>query len=255
MKNTVNVEKVNLTNRRSFLKLSGLAIAGTGLVMAGCSSDDDSGNPTPTPTPNQNPGVVNGVFDFGGGDVGILTYAYALEQLEANFYTRIVNHNSFGSMWNSDEQNMLEEIYSHEVVHREVLRQLITTAVNNNTSMVLPTLEFNYGDLNFGNRSNVLQVAQTLEDTGVAAYTGAGKFISDVNNLVLAGKIVSVEGRHASVIRSMIDPTGGYFAGPDVVEPTTGKNEIMLPSQVITMLDQANYITTPFTANHLINLQ
>lgn len=248
MKNTVNVEKVALTNRRSFLKLSGLAIAGTGLMIAGCNNDDDSGNNNPTPA---NPGMVNGVFDFGGGDIGILTYAYALEQLEANFYTQVVNHNSFGTTWNTDEQAMLEEIYSHEVVHREVLRQLITTAVNNNQSMILPTLNFNYGNLNFGNRTQILETARTLEDTGVAAYTGAGRYISNVNNLVLAGKIVSVEGRHASVIRSMINPDDGYFSAPDVVEPATGKNEIMLPSQVVDMLDQANYITTPFTANNL----
>jgi hypothetical protein len=148
MKNTVNVEKATLTNRRSFLKLSGLAIAGTGLLMAGC-SDDDENNNNPAPA---NPGMVNGVFDFGGGDAGILTYAYALEQLEANFYTQVVNHNSFGTTWNTDERAMLEEIYSHEVIHREVLKRLLTTAVNNNQSMVLPTLNFNYGSLNLGNR-------------------------------------------------------------------------------------------------------
>ena len=59
--------------------------------------------------------------------------------------------------------------------------------------MVLPALNFNYGTLNFASRDQVLQMAMTLEDTGVAAYTGAGKYIEDVNNLVLAGKIVSVE--------------------------------------------------------------
>jgi len=146
---------------------------------------------------------------------------------------------------------MLEEIYSHEVVHREVLRQLIGTAVNNNQSMILPALNFNYGSLNFGNRAQVLETARTLEDTGVAAYTGAGRYIENVNNLILAGKIVSVEGRHASVIRSMINPNDAYFTAPDVVEPATGKNEIMLPSQVIDMLDEANFITTQFSATHL----
>jgi len=63
MKNTVNVEKVSLNSRRSFLKLSGLAIAGTGLLMAGCSDDDDSGSNNNNQ--NHNPGLVNGVFDFG----------------------------------------------------------------------------------------------------------------------------------------------------------------------------------------------
>jgi hypothetical protein len=251
MKNKVEVKKVSLTNRRNFLKLSGLAVAGTGLLLAGCSDDDDGGNNNNNNNQQHNPGMINGAFDFGSGDIGILTYAYALEQLEADFYTRVVNNGSFGSTWNSDEQAMLAEIYSHEVVHRETLRQLVTTAVNNNQSMILPTLQFNWADVSFGNRNTVLQTAQMLEDTGVAAYTGAGRYLDNVNNLVLAGKIVSVEGRHASVIRSMINPNNGYFAGPDVVEPATGKNEAMKPSEVVSMLDSANYITTQFSANYL----
>ena len=32
------------------------------------------------------------VFDLGQGDVGVLNYAYALEQLEADFYTKVVNN-------------------------------------------------------------------------------------------------------------------------------------------------------------------
>lgn len=248
MKNTVKVEqeRQGAHSRRSFLKLSGLALAGTGLIMAGCSDDDSAPN-----NGVHNPGLVNGVFDFGSGDIGILTYAYALEQLEADFYTRVVNNNAFGSTWNADEQNVFADLYSHEVVHREVLRQLITTAVNNNSNMVLPALNFNYGTLNFASRDQVLQMAMTLEDTGVAAYTGAGKYIEDVNNLVLAGKIVSVESRHASVIRSMINPNNAFFTATDVVDPASGKNEVMLPSQVVAMLDEQNLITTPFSANNL----
>lgn len=134
------------------------------MIMAGCSDDDSAPN-----NGVHNPGLVNGVFDFGSGDIGILTYAYALEQLEADFYTRVVNNNAFGSTWNADEQNVFADLYSHEVVHREVLRQLITTAVNNNSNMVLPALNFNYGTLNFASRDQVLQMAMTLEDTGVAA--------------------------------------------------------------------------------------
>ena len=97
----VKVEEVNsnLTSRRSFLRISGLAVAGTGLVLAGCSDDDDGG----MPQDNQLPGVRNGVFDLGGGDFGILTYAYALEQLEADFYTRVVNGNNFGNVFSSED--------------------------------------------------------------------------------------------------------------------------------------------------------
>jgi len=197
------------------------------------------------------PGIRNGVFDFGGGDNGILTYAYALEQLEADFYTRVVNGNTFGSIFNTDEQAVLADLYNHEVIHREVLKQAINTAVNNNQQQVLPNLNFDYGALNFGNRNQVLDIARKLEDTGVAAYNGAGKYLENATNLVLTGKIVSVESRHASVIRSLINPDDAFFAANDVVEPSTGKNMAKEPSQVLSEIEDMGYIQTAFTANYL----
>lgn len=69
MKNTVKIHEVNasLTNRRNFLKISGLTMVGTSLLIAGCSDDDNNG---PTPS-NSLPGVRNGKFDLGGGDFGV----------------------------------------------------------------------------------------------------------------------------------------------------------------------------------------
>ena len=43
MENRVKINEVNpsFTNRRSFLKISGLTLVGTSLLMAGCNNDDD----------------------------------------------------------------------------------------------------------------------------------------------------------------------------------------------------------------------
>ena len=108
MKNVVTVKEqlTSGTNRRSFLKISGLTLAATGLILTGCNDDDDRGT---TPGSNQLPGIRNGVFDLGGGDFGVLTYAYALEQLEADFYTKVVNGDQFGSIFNSEEQQVLSD--------------------------------------------------------------------------------------------------------------------------------------------------
>lgn len=224
-------------NRRRFLKMSGLAIAGSGLLLS-CSDDDDF---TPEP-PNGD------VFDLGKGDLGVLNYAYALEQLEAEFYTRVVN----GSYWSGaseEEKTILEDIYNHEVNHREFFRAAITAAA---PDKILPDLDFKL-DMDFSSRSDVLSTSQLLEDTGVKAYNGAGKLIKDAGYLVIAGKIVSVEARHASAIRSILgndkESMEGYamFAGDDAVDPETGLDGAASPADIISAA--GGFIKTPFTYN------
>lgn len=247
MKNKVEVKEVksNFKDRRSFLKISGLALAGTGLLLTGCSDDDNNNNNSNSD--DMRPGVRDGKFDLGGGDLGILTYAYALEQLEADFYTRVVNSNSFGSTFNSDERTVLEDLYKHEVIHREFFRAAISGAVTNQEQL-LPDLQFSYGNLNFNDRTTVLNTAMKLEDTGVAAYNGAGKYIETPDYLVLAGKIVSVEARHASVIRSLISPDNAFFSEP---VGANGLDQAKLPSTIISEVASLNFIQTPFTAQFL----
>ena len=229
-------------NRRRFLRLSGMGLAGAGLLMA-CNNDDDM---TMGPDP-MNPG--DGIFDLGSGDLGVLNYAYALEQLEADFYTKVVN--SFYANISDVERTVLTDLYNHEVNHRDFFKAAITAAVGTNTELVLPTLEFDYGNLDFSNRDQVLGTAKILEDTGVAAYNGAGKLIQNADYLLLAGKIVSVEARHASAIRTLINPGSADFAGDDIVNTMNGLDAAMDPSAILAAVGATGFITTQFTANNL----
>lgn len=248
MKNAVKIEGVNpsFTNRRSFLKLSGLTLVGTSLLLAGCSDDE---NETESLRRGHFPGPKKGVFDLGGNDLGVLTYAYALEQLEADFYTRVVNSSGFTTNFTAEDQLVLTDLYYHEVIHREFFQAALTAALPNPDRQLLPDLEFNYGSLNFSDRTQVLATAKALEDTGVAAYNGAGRLLTNPEYLVLAGKIVSVEARHASAIRSLINPNSKDFAGDDVVDPNTGLDVVKNPSEVLAIAD--GFITTPFSALYL----
>lgn len=250
MKNKIKVHDVNpiKNDRRRFLKLSGAALVGSGLLfMTGCSDDDDGPNPPPDPD----------VFDLGPGNLGILNYAYALEQLEAAFYTEVINGSYYASAPQNEKQIMLD-VYNHEVIHREFFKTAINAAVE--PSLVLPDLEFDFSSIDFGSRENVLAISVALEDTGVSAYNGAGKLI-DVSDsagqtyLLLAGKIVSVEARHASAFRNLVNPGSTDFAGDDVLVNLEGSgvayDKATPPAAVLQAVIDLGYIVTPFTANNL----
>ncbi len=229
------VHKNSNNSRRKFLKMGGLAVAGSSLLLYSCSDDDDAMDPRD-----------GDVFDLGSGDVGVLNYAYALEQLEAAFYTNVLD----GSFWagaSAEEKLILEDLYKHEVIHREFFKAAITAAAPN---MVLPELEFDFSSVNFGDRSSVLSTARVLEDTGVAAYNGAGKLLQNPDYLVIAGKIVSVEARHAAAIRSIFLESPTAFASDEIIDEN-GLGLAMEPSAVLQAVGDTGFITTEFTANNL----
>ena len=196
-----NIAELNtFTSRRDFMRLMGVggALVFLPSVFTACNDNGNTGGIT-------GPGSGSTVtIDFAKGDVAVLQFAYALEQLEADFYTQVVA-NFNGSNLTAADQALLSDIRNHEVIHRDFLK----AALGSNATFSLTTT---YGATNLKDRSAVLNAAKAFEDLGVAAYNGAAQYISDVNNLLVAGKIVSVEARHAAAIRDLINPLSGDFA-------------------------------------------
>lgn len=216
-------------HRRNFLRVAG-ASAATASVLAtltACEKDYTDDNQPPA-----NLGV-----NLGAGDVGILNYAFALEQLEAAFYTQVIQTQFSGIT--PAETALLTDIRDHEVAHREFFRQ----ALGENA---IGPLEPNFSAINFSDRSSVLNAAKTFEDLGVAAYNGAGRLIVTPAYLTLAGKIVSVEARHAAYIRNLLSP--GSFADNTVVDA----NGLELSKDPATVLAAAQpFIRTRIVADNL----
>lgn len=182
--------------RRNFLKIAGAGAAGIAMFgLIGCQKDDDG--------PDMG---GNGLY-FGSGDIAILNYAYALEQLEAAFYIEVMK-TPYGGI-NDWEKMLFTDIRDHEIAHREFFK----TALGKNA---IADLEFNFSSINFSSRQNVLATAKIFEDLGVSAYNGAGWLIKNEAYLLLAGKIVSVEARHAALVRDLID--NGTFANSEVID-------------------------------------
>ena len=102
----MNMPKNNYSRRR-FLGYAGAA-SGLVVLAAGCNKDEVVSN-----------GTLDGV-DLGTGDIGILNYAYALEQLEAAFYTQVIATQFSGI--SSSEVTLLTDIRDHEIAHREFFK-------------------------------------------------------------------------------------------------------------------------------------
>jgi hypothetical protein len=220
--NKTSVEKdagVSPVSRRNFLRYAG-ASSGLLLLASACSKDDNNG------------------VNLGSGDIGILNYAYALEQLEAAFYIKVAS--SFAAGLSTDERALLTDIRDHEVAHREFFKIALK-------GDAIPALEVDFTSIDFASRDSVLSTAKAFEDLGVSAYNGAGPFITTPDYLVLAGKIVSVEARHAALIRDLI--MNGTFVGTDIINPANAVEISRTPSQVLTIASK--YIKTKINASNL----
>jgi len=215
--------------RRSFLQYAGAGAASIALLAAGCKKDDGSEG-------RRLDLEENGV-NLGSGDVGILNYAYALEQLEAAFYDAVVKTPYSGI--SAAELSLLTDIRDHELAHREFFKKALGTNA-------IIGLEVNFAAINFTQRASVLATAKAFEDLGVSAYNGAGKLIKSADYLVLAGKIVSVEARHAALIRDLIE--NGTFANSEVVD-ANGLDKARTPTEVLTIA--SGFIKTKINASNL----
>lgn len=208
-------EITSVVNRRLFLRSAGLATSLGTIVISACTTDDH--NPDP-----QIPGTGDAV-ELGSGDVGVLNYAYALEQLEAAFYTQVIA-TPYAGMTDA-ERTILTDIRDHEIIHRDFFK----AALGNGA---IKGLTPNFSAIDFTKRDAVLGAAKLFEDTGVAAYNGAGKLIKNGDYLLLAGKIVSVEARHAAVIRDLLNPKSADFAGDDIVD-ANGFDKAVAPADIL----------------------
>ena len=203
--------------RRSFFKFSAAAALGLAVSAESCKIHKE----------------VAGRLDVGKGDFSVLNYAYALEQLEGAFYEKVTSKFYPGA--SEIEKDLITDISHDEIAHREWFREVLFLKK-------LPKLEFDFSSINFNDRTSVLNAAKDFEDTGVSAYNGAGKLLDLGIFLTHAGKIVSVEARHAATIRNLI--SYGDFAGLDVVN-SNGLDVVRTPAEVIQLTDK--YFITKIT--------
>lgn len=219
-------------SRRKFLRFSGLLGASAAIIgstaLTGCDKDDP---------------VDANTVNLGSGDFGVLNYAYALEQLEAAFYTQVMATPYSGM--SALESEYLKDIRDHEIAHREFFKAALG-------SNAIVGLQVDFSTVNFSSRDSVLATAKAFEDLGVAAYNGAGKLLTSTDFLTVAGKIVSVEARHAALVRDLI--SNGSFSDLNSLSSlgasnANGLDAALNPPEVLAIA--STYVKTKINASNL----
>ena len=227
------------------LSVGAMAALG-GSIMAGC---DSSNRNAPAPGSGGNNGATRGT----ARDVDILNFALNLEYLEAEFYTYATTgkgiesvsvlttgQNGTGTTVNAGTTTggaqvnfgsnatlaaVAAQLAFDEQTHVTDLRTTITqlggTPVakpNINLAALAPAI-------NISTVAGFLLASRAFEDTGVSAYGGAARYISNPDILRASARILAVEAYHAANIRLQIAQLG--LASPatdalDVPPPPTG---------------------------------
>ncbi len=133
-------------------------------------------------------------------DVEVLNYALTLEHLEAAFYTMAV---ASGKM-TGNNLAYFTVIRDHEVAHVTAISQGLTQA---GATPVKARASYDFAKLgDMTTQAGLLKIAALLEATGVGAYNGAAREITNKTILGVAGSIVAVEARHTGLLNALVDP-------------------------------------------------
>jgi rubrerythrin len=182
------------SSRRAFLaKLLGGAAAATAIAAAPASVFASTGR------------LKYATADIPQSDAQILNFALTLEHLEANFYTTAALHFPGGSY----VSRIVRILRFDEQAHVDGLTAAIKGA---GYTPVGPAVRYNFPKV-FNKKHAFLNLAATLEDTGVHAYLGQAPNIKTPSILLTAAAIVTVEARHTGAMRSLLhrNPTDGPF--------------------------------------------
>jgi len=156
---------------------------------------------------------------FFKSDLEVVNFALTLEHLENRFYRDV---NASGKLQGKVAQTLMV-IGMHEQAHVDALT---ATALALGGTPVAEQRSYNFAALgDMGTQAGILAIANILEPTGVKAYDGAAREITDKLILAAAGSIVNVEARHASIIRALIDPNAN--PAPKPFEDTATPQQIL----------------------------
>lgn len=247
-------ELLHPATRRGFLRMLGVggSVVLLPSVFTACGDDDDDDGGGGIVNPPPPSGSVT--FDL-RTDVGIFRLLNLQEQVEATFYSAVVGASNFGTLFtDAGERELFTDLRNVEVLHLRFVEAALGSAK-------LPDLS---GALNqtfvtqaLASRESIIQTARLLETQGLAAINGAGKYIKDARNLLIGGKLASVEARHLAALRDIAPVPAGTnantaFAGDDSVN-ADGLDVKLEATTVVARVKAAGIVTEPTNAGIAIS--
>lgn len=153
-------------------------------------------------------------------DPTVLNFAFAIEELEADFFSRAFRTAGFGAL-SAAEQNAFSTFASQDESHKELLSALRGpfNAKNSGTFETYNAFEsrrprfFTYPKLS--SRDELLKTALDIKENALFTYHGAVGLVKNKKLLGVAAAVAGVEGRHVAVLRDMMgmDPVPAPFEG------------------------------------------
>jgi rubrerythrin len=168
-------------SRRRFFAISGVSLGAGGAVFLGaCGDDEESGSSSSSSSESE-----------GSADVDILNSALELE------YTAIAAYTAGAKLLKGDVLAAGEEFLAQEQEHAD---GLVTAIGDLGGTPVEPKMDDEYDFPKLSSQEDVLNFANELENTAIAAYVDAIPKLTEPELRVTAAQIVTNEAEHVSVL-------------------------------------------------------
>lgn len=161
----------------------------------------------------------------GTGDIKVLNFALALEDLETSLYIQALKRlttggsNALGKtipglgLSSTQREVILVKKFGQvEREHRDLLRSTLTSL----GGPVIQPFKYDFG-IQSKSRRQVLELIHTAEKNGTGAYLGGVKFLATRTYLQIAAAIQGTEARHTAVFADLL---GDLFGIQIKVAPT-----------------------------------